>query len=88
MEIGVDSFAEVKLDNGQSYPVNSAQSISELLDRIEHADKMGLDVFGIGEHYRREFLDSANSVILSAAASRTKKILQPSTSFLPGEQKW
>ena len=74
MEIGVDSFAEVKLDNGQSYPVNSAQSISELLDRIEHADKMGLDVFGIGEHYRREFLDSANSVILSAAASRTKNI--------------
>ena len=74
MEIGIDSFAEVKLDNSQSYSVNSAQSISELLDRIEHADKVGLDVFGIGEHYRREFLDSANSVILSAAAARTEKI--------------
>ena len=74
MEIGIDSFAEVKLDNDQSYPVNSAKSISDLLDRIEHADKMGIDVFGIGEHYRREFLDSANSVILSAAAARTKKI--------------
>ena len=74
MEIGIDSFAEVKLDNSQSYSVNSAQSISELLDRIENADKVGLDVFGIGEHYRREFLDSANSVILSAAAARTEKI--------------
>ena len=74
MEIGIDSFAEAKLDNGKSYSENSAQSISDLLDRIEHADKVGLDVFGIGEHYRREFLDSANSVILSAAASRTKNI--------------
>ena len=74
MEIGIDSFAEVQLDNGKSYSENSAQSISDLLDRIEHADKVGLDVFGIGEHYRKEFLDSANSVILSAAASRTKNI--------------
>ena len=74
MEIGIDSFAEAKQNNGRTYSENSAQSISELLDRIEHADKVGLDVFGIGEHYRREFLDSANSVILSAAASRTKRI--------------
>ena len=74
MEIGIDSFAEAQLDNGKSYSENSAQSISDLLDRIVHADKVGLDVFGIGEHYRKEFLDSANSVILSAAASRTKNI--------------
>ena len=56
MEIGIDSFAEAKQNNGRTYSENSAQSISELLDRIEHADKVGLDVFGIGEHYRREFL--------------------------------
>ena len=74
MEIGIDSFAEAKQNNGRTYSENSAQSISELLDRIEHADKVGLDVFGIGEQYRREFLDSANSGILSAAASRTKSI--------------
>ena len=74
MEIGIDSFAEVKLDNGQSYPVNSAQSISELLDRIEHADKVGLDVFGIGEHHRYEFLDSAPHMILAAAAAKTNQI--------------
>ena len=49
MEIGIDSFAEAQLDNGKSYSENSAQSISDLLDRIEHADKVGLDVFGIGE---------------------------------------
>ena len=51
MEIGIDSFAEAQLNNGKSYSENSAQSISDLLDRIEHADKVGLDVFGIGEHY-------------------------------------
>jgi len=41
---------------------------------IELADQVGLDVFGIGEHHRREFLDSAPSIILAAAAARTKQI--------------
>ncbi len=68
MEIGIDSFAAA-MGNG-----DSSKSINELLDRIEHADKSGLDVFGIGEHHRKEFLDSAPSMILAAAASRTKKI--------------
>ena len=51
-----------------------AKAIAELLERIEHADSVGLDVFGIGEHHRKEFLDSAPSIILAAAAARTKKI--------------
>jgi len=46
----------------------------ELLHRIEHADQLGLDVYGIGEHHRRDFLDSAPPVILAAAAGRTKRI--------------
>ena len=46
----------------------------DLLDEIEHADQVGLDVFGIGEHHRKEFLDSAPAVILAAAAARTKRI--------------
>jgi alkanesulfonate monooxygenase SsuD/methylene tetrahydromethanopterin reductase-like flavin-dependent oxidoreductase (luciferase family) len=46
----------------------------QLLERIEHADEMGLDIFGIGEHHRKEFLDSAPVVILAAAAGRTKRI--------------
>ena len=48
--------------------------MAQLLDRIEHADHMGLDIFGIGEHHRKGFLDSAPTLILAAAAARTKQI--------------
>lgn len=74
MEIGIDSFAAATLSNDKSTAVNSVQSIAELLERIEHADKVGLNVFGIGEHHRKEFLDSAPAIILSAASARTKNI--------------
>lgn len=50
------------------------QALAELLNRIEFADQCGIDVFGIGEHHRKEFLDSAPVVILAAAAGRTKRI--------------
>lgn len=46
----------------------------QLIERIEHADRVGLDVFGVGEHHRPEFLDSAPAVILAAAAARTQRI--------------
>src|SRR5205807_4515399 len=56
---------------------------NDLLDEIEHADQVGLDVFGVGEHHRKEFLDSAPAVILAAAAARTKRIrLTSSVAFL------
>jgi probable LLM family oxidoreductase len=74
MEIGIDSFAAADLSDDKSKVINSAQSIEELLERMEQADKSSLDVFGIGEHHRKEFLDSAPIVILSAAAVRTKRI--------------
>jgi probable LLM family oxidoreductase len=70
MEIGIDSFAINAANSG----ISSRQAMNELLERIELADQVGLDVFGIGEHYRKEFLDSAPAIILAAAASRTKKI--------------
>jgi probable LLM family oxidoreductase len=73
MEIGIDSFASAMATNGMEQ-ANSATVIAELLARIEYADACGLDVFGIGEHHRKEFLDSAPSVILAAAAARTKRI--------------
>ncbi len=73
MEIGIDSFASATATDGIG-KANSAQVISELLARIEYADACGLDVFGLGEHHRKEFLDSAPSVILAAAAARTKRI--------------
>lgn len=74
MEIGIDSFAAATLTEDKSEALNPAKSIEELLERIEQADKSGLAVFGIGEHHRKEFLDSAPSIILAAAASRTKQI--------------
>lgn len=74
MEIGVDSFAAAAIDNKTGKASDSAAALAQLLERIEHADKVGLDIFGIGEHHRREFLDSAPGVILAAAAARTKRI--------------
>src|SRR5205085_9642211 len=73
MEIGVDSFVAATVD-AAGRAVDRARHLSELLDAITLADEVGLDVFGIGEHHRREFLDSAPAVILAAAAARTKRI--------------
>jgi len=74
MEIGIDSFAAAPRSNETDRTLDNSSALAELLERIEAADKAGLDVFGIGEHYRKEFLDSAPSIILAAAASRTKRI--------------
>src|SRR6187549_2414566 len=73
MEIGVDSFVAVTVD-ASGRAVDPARHLSELLEAITLADELGLDVFGIGEHHRREFLDSAPTVILAAAAARTSRI--------------
>ena len=74
MEIGIDSFAAAAIGEGIDQSRNSAQALAELLERIQLADQVGLDVFGIGEHHRKEFLDSAPSIILAAAAAQTKNI--------------
>ena len=74
MQIGIDSFAAsetIESLNGKQ----NAISIQKLLERIKRADDVGLDVFGVGEHHREEFLDSAPHVILSAAASITQNII-------------
>jgi probable LLM family oxidoreductase len=71
MQVGIDSFAAWD-DAGMS--VSPSERLQSLVEQIEYADKIGLDVFGVGEHHRREFLDSAPAVILAAAAARTKRI--------------
>ncbi|QDK80464.1 LLM class flavin-dependent oxidoreductase [Spirosoma sp. KCTC 42546] len=71
MEIGIDSFASAMYG---SHTLSSVDAMEQLLDRIVFADQAGLDVFGIGEHHKKEFLDSATAVILAAAAGRTKRI--------------
>src|SRR5438093_1406096 len=72
MEVGVDSFAAALTET--SIAVSQADRMRDLLEEIEHADQVGLDVFGVGEHHRKEFLDSAPAVILAAAAARTTRI--------------
>ena len=72
MQVGIDSFASALGDFNLS--VSASERMTKLIEQIEYADKIGLDVFGIGEHQRREFLDSAPTIILAAAAARTKRI--------------
>ena len=72
MEIGIDSFAGGH--TGDIHVRDNELIIDRLMEQIQLADKVGLDVFGIGEHHRREFLDSANHMLLSAAARITKNI--------------
>jgi len=74
MQIGIDSFAAAISDPATGITISAEERLRHLLDEIELADQVGLDVFGIGEHHRAEFLDSAPAVILAAAASRTKNI--------------
>lgn len=74
MEIGIDSFAIKDVNRVTDTAGYSSRAIAELLDRMAYADQVGLDTFGIGEHYREEFLDSAPAVILAAAAARTHHI--------------
>ncbi|AMR25670.1 luciferase [Hymenobacter psoromatis] len=74
MQLGIDSFAAANMGFGTTPAQSGAEAMGQLLDRIAHADAVGLDVFGLGEHHRREFLDSAPTVILGAAAARTTQI--------------
>lgn len=74
MEIGIDSFAAILPDPATGKPPSATDRMADLLDEVEVADRAGLDVFGIGEHHRTEFLDSAPAIILAAAAARTTRI--------------
>ena len=74
MQLGVDSFAAAIADPVTGLTISPVDRMHNLLEEIELADAVGLDVFGIGEHHRAEFLDSAPAVILAAAATRTKNI--------------
>ena len=74
MKLGLDSFVMAVPSAVREGAVPPVQAMEELLVRMERADEVGLDVFGIGEHHRMEFLDSAPHMILAAAASRTKQI--------------
>ncbi|RAP28178.1 LLM class flavin-dependent oxidoreductase [Candidatus Marinamargulisbacteria bacterium SCGC AG-414-C22] len=70
-QVGIDSFAANEINHSKN---QNHLTIQQLLERIECADKVGIDTFGIGEHHRKEFLDSAPHMILAAAARNTKNI--------------
>jgi probable LLM family oxidoreductase len=74
MQIGVDSFGAVISDPATGVTLSPGQRVQNLLEEIVLADQVGLDVFGVGEHHRSEFVDSAPVVILGAAATRTTNI--------------
>jgi probable LLM family oxidoreductase len=74
MEIGIDSFIATLADPVTGALYDPVVRLQNLLEEIELADRVGLDAFGIGEHHREEFLDSAPVVIMAAAAARTKRI--------------
>ena len=73
-EIGLYSFAELTPDPQTGIQISAQQRMADLLESIELADQVGLDVFGLGEHHRPEFISSTPAVILAAAATRTKNI--------------
>lgn len=74
MQIGIDSFVATNADPVSGVAPSPVQRLSDLLEEITLADQAGLDVFGIGEHHRGEFLDSAPTILLASAAARTKNI--------------
>lgn len=72
MQVGIDSFAAAYTDASRA--VSPSDRLRDMLKEIEQADRVGLEVFGIGEHHRPDYLDSAPVVILGAAAARTHRI--------------
>ena len=74
MEIGIYTFAEITPDPSTGKTISTHQRIRHLMEEIELADQLGLDVFAVGEHHRPDFAVSSPAVILAAAAVKTKKI--------------
>lgn len=74
MQIGIDSFVSTVTDPDTGVTLRPDERMANLLEEVEQADRSGLDTFGVGEHHREDFLDSAPSLILAAAAARTEQI--------------
>ena len=83
MELGITSFAETIRSHGGDDPPGHAERLRQIVEEIEVAEAVGLDVYGLGEHHRPDFASSAPAVTLAAAAGRTSKIrLFPAVSIL------
>jgi len=74
MELGVYTFAELTPDPETGQTIGAQQRLQDLIEEIELADRVGLDVFGVGEHHRPDFAVSSPAVVLAAGAARTERI--------------
>ena len=74
MELGIYTFAETRFDAATGHQLAAGDRLRDLLEEIELADQVGLDVFGVGEHHRPDFAVSAPAIVLAAAAARTRRI--------------
>ena len=74
MELGIYSFVETTPDPSTGSVVSPEQRFKDLIEEIVLADEVGLDVFGVGEHHRADYIASAPAVVLAAAATLTKRI--------------
>ena len=74
MEIGISTFVETTPDVNTGKTAPHSQRIREVVEEIVLADKVGLDIFGVGEHHRKDYAASSPAVILAAAASQTDRI--------------
>ena len=74
MEIGIYTFVETRFDPSSGRQLDTEERLAHLIEEVELADRVGLDVFGVGEHHRADYLVSAPAVVLAAAAARTERI--------------
>lgn len=74
MELGIYTFAETRIDPASGRQMGAQGRLQDLMEEIELADQVGLDVFGVGEHHRPDFAVSAPAIVLAAAAARTRRI--------------
>jgi probable LLM family oxidoreductase len=74
MELGLYTFAELHPDPATNRRISQQQRLADLLEELELAEQVGLDVFGVGEHHRPDFIVSSPAVVLAAAAARTRRI--------------
>lgn len=86
MELGIFTFVDNNVDAITGKKLHSSERLKNLLEEVELADKLGLDVYGVGEHHREEYVASAPTVILAAAAARTKNIRLTSTVTVLGSE--
>ena len=70
MDIGVYTFGDVGVDHRTGRALDPGQRLRDLVEEIELADQVGLDVFGVGEHHRADYAVSAPAVVLAAAPRR------------------